>query len=121
MRQYVVLERPLQMETMLADVALEFSHARVRQFMRLQHGRPLEFRRAEIARVRRVRGVDDHVGPQAAGPEEALAAGHALVGPRVTVHQLVIAQRSLQQQLLLAAEGTLERFRFGVRISLVSP
>jgi len=37
MRQYMMLERAFQVEPMLADVALESSHARVRQLMRLQH------------------------------------------------------------------------------------
>jgi len=120
MRQNVVLERAFQMKTMLANVALESSHACVRQLMRLQHGRPLEFRRAKIARVRRVRRVHDHVGAEAAGPQEAFAAGRALVGPRAAVHQLVIAQGALVQQLLLAlSKGTFEQLRLGVRLCLV--
>jgi len=122
MRQDVVLERAFQVETMLANVAFESSHARVRQLMRLQHGRPLEFRRAEIARVRRVRRVHDHVSAEAAGPQEALAAGRALVRPRATVHQLVIAQGPLVQQLLLAlSKRTFEQLRLGVRFCLVFP
>lgn len=92
-RQYVVLQCAFQVETMLADVALESSHARVRQLVRLQHRRSLELRRTEIARERRVRGMDDHVGPEATGSQEALAAGRAYVGPHVNVHQLMIAQR----------------------------
>lgn len=119
MRQHMVLERAFQVETMLADVALESSHARVRELMRFQHGRSLEFRRAEIARVRGVRGVDDQVGPEAAGPQEALAAGRALVRPCLGVHQLAVPQRPLLQHLLLATEGILDSFWCGVRRSLM--
>lgn len=114
----MVLERAFQVKTMLADVALESSHVRVRQLVRLQHRRSLELGRAEIARVRRVRGVDDHVSPKAAGSREAFAAGRALVKPRVSVHQLVIAQRSVAQQFFLA-NGTLERSSSRVRLGLV--
>lgn len=91
MRQYMMLERAFQVEPMLADVALESSHARVRQLMRLQHRRSLEPCRTEIARERRVRCVDDHVSPETAGPWKTLAASRTLVEPRVSVHQFVIA------------------------------
>lgn len=77
---------------MLANVALESSHARVRQLVRLQHRRSLELRRAEIACERRVCGMDDHMGPETTEPHEALATSRALVGPHVNVHQLMIAQ-----------------------------
>lgn len=92
MRQYMVFKCAFQVETMLADVALEFSHARVRQLVRFQHRRSLELCRAEIARERRVCGMDDHMGPETTGPQEALAADHAFVGPHVNVHQFMIAQ-----------------------------
>lgn len=118
MRQYVMFQRAFQMETMLADVALESSHVRVCQLVRLQHRRSLEPRRAEIARERRVRGVDDHMGPQAAGPQEALAAGRAFVGPHIDMHQLMIAQRLTAHQSFLA-DGTLERPSAKVRFGLM--
>lgn len=103
-----MLQCAFQMETMLADVALESSHARVRQLVCLQYRRSLELRRAEIARERRVRGMDDHMGPEAAGPQEALATGPAFVGPHINMHQLVVAQRLTAHQSFLA-DGTLER------------
>lgn len=107
-----------QMETMLADVALESSHARVCQLVGLQHRRSLEPRRAEIARERRVRGMDDHMGAEATGPQEALATGRAFVGPHINMHQLVIAQRLTAHQSLLA-NGTLERSSAKMRFRLM--
>lgn len=86
MRQYVVLQCAFQVETMLADVALESSHARVRQLVRFQHRRSLELRRAEIACERRVRGMDDHMSSETTGPREAFTAGRALVGLHVNMH-----------------------------------
>lgn len=120
MRQYVVLQCAFQVETMLADVALESSHARVRQLVCLQHRRSLEPRRAEIARERRVRGMDDHVGLEAAGPQEALAAGRAPVRPRVSVRQFMTVQRLLVETLF-PADGTVESSSFGVYLGLVLP
>lgn len=103
----MMLERAFQVETVLADVAFESSHARVRQLVRLQHRRSLEPCRAEIARERRVRRVDDHMSPETAGPRETLAASPTFMEPRVSVRQFVIAQRSVVQQFFLA-NGTLE-------------
>lgn len=61
MRQYVMFQSSLQMETMLANVALEPSDAGVSQFVGLQHRGSLEFRRAKVALEGRIRGVNDHV------------------------------------------------------------
>lgn len=62
-REYVVLQGAFQVETTLADVALEFSHACVRQFVGLQYRGTFELRGAKVAGERKVRCVDYHVGP----------------------------------------------------------
>lgn len=120
MGQNVVFQSALQMEPVLADVALEPSHPCVRQLVRLQHGRSLELGWAEVALERRVGRVNDHVRPQAARPEESLLADRALERLHVGVHQLVIAQRLPVEQLLLA-DSALERPSARVHLGLVHP
>lgn len=68
MRQNVVLQCALEMKPVLADVALEPPDTGVREFVRLQHGGPLKLGGTEVTLERRVRGVNDHVRPQAARP-----------------------------------------------------
>lgn len=120
MGQNVMFESALQMEPVLAYIALEPSHPCVRQLVGLQHGRSLELGWAEVALERRVGCVNDHVRPEAARPEESLLADRALERLHVRVHQLVIAQRLPVEQLLLA-DTALERPSARVHLGLVHP
>lgn len=108
------------MEPVLADVALESSNTGVRQLVGFQHGGPLKLGRTKVALERRVRGVNDHVCPEAARPEEPLLADRTLERLHIGVHQLVIAQRLPMEQLLLA-HAALERPAVRVHLGLMRP